>query len=99
MSLNNSIQNYPAYHKFQSLMMSCGNSQYFTMYLKKSYAISSTIQSLGVDMDVAYLENFSITMIIVSYPLDSGKLIMKSMLNLSHGLLSVSNNFNNPIGL
>lgn len=99
MSLNNSIQYYPAYHKFRSFIMNCGNPQYYTMYLKKSYLTSSAIQSLSVAMNVAYLENFSITMIIMRHPLNLGKLMIKSMLNFFYGLLDVNNDSNNPIGL
>jgi hypothetical protein len=50
-----------------------------------------------VGMKCVILLNQSTTTMIASNPLDGGKLTMKSMDTLSHGLSRIGNGYNNPI--
>lgn len=47
-------------------------------------------------MNVAYLENLSITTMIVPHTLDLSKPMIRSMLKFSYGALGVGNGSNNP---
>ncbi|KAK9177882.1 hypothetical protein WN943_027072 [Citrus x changshan-huyou] len=86
--LKSSVQKRPVNRGSRLLTMLLGTSQSFTMCLTNRRAASSTLQSTGAAMNVAYLLYRSTTTMMLPQPSDLGSDVMKSMETLSHGLVA-----------
>ncbi len=73
-----------------------GSPWYLKMWEKNNLPVSWAVASSFVGMKWAILLNWSTTTMMASNPLDGGKLTMKSMDTLSHGLLGISKGCNKP---
>jgi hypothetical protein len=65
--------------------------------MKNNLPVSWAVEFSLVGMKCAILLNQSTTTMIVSNPFDGGKLTMKSMDTLSHGLSRANNGSNNHV--
>lgn len=54
---NNSFHNHPINYESLSLMILCGNAQYFTIYLKKSHVVTFVGQFISTNMNVVDFGN------------------------------------------
>ncbi|KAK4713894.1 hypothetical protein R3W88_019801 [Solanum pinnatisectum] len=79
-------------------MICLGSPQYFTTFLKNNRAASLAVQPAVAGTKVAYFENLSTTTMMVPYPLDLGKEVMKSMVTLSHGRFATGSGSSSPPG-
>lgn len=93
------VQKRPENRGSRWLAMLSRISQYFTICFMKRHVASSVVQSVGVAMNVPYLEKRSITTMMDRNSPTFGRAEMKSIEMLSQGWLGTGSGSNNPPSL
>lgn len=85
-SINNLDKNLPMSLESQSLTIIFGMLNHFTICFMNGLSVSIVVKFDNAPLNVAYLEKWSITTIIVPQPLDFDRVRMKSIEAFLNGL-------------